>query len=90
MNIDEEMKELREAINIESHIALQLNTLLCKCNVCNEIGNLYIFLTIFKRGNNHQFAWIDDEKTNLKYIGLPLHKKKFIQLGIEGNFVSDQ
>ena len=48
MNIDEEMKELREAINIESHIALQLNTLLCKCNVCNAIGNLYIFLTIFK------------------------------------------
>ena len=46
--IDEEMKELREAINIESHIALQLNTLLCKCNVCNAIGNLYIFLTIFK------------------------------------------
>ena len=27
MIIDEEMKELREAINIESHIALQLNTL---------------------------------------------------------------
>ena len=44
------MKELREAINIESHIALQLNTLLCKCNVCNAIGNLYIFLTIFKQG----------------------------------------
>ena len=48
MNIDEEMKEMTEAINIESHIALQLNTLLCKCNVCNAIGNLYIFLTIFK------------------------------------------
>ena len=48
MIIDEEMKELREAINIESHIALQLNTLLCKCNVCNAFGNLYIFLTIFK------------------------------------------
>ena len=39
MNIDEELKEMREAINIESHIALQLNTLLCKCNVCNAIGN---------------------------------------------------
>ena len=51
MKIDEEMKELREAINIESHIALQLNTLLCKCNVCNAIGNLYIFLTIFKATN---------------------------------------
>ena len=51
MNIDEELKEMREAINIESHIALQLNTLLCKCNVCNAIGNLYIFLTIFKPSN---------------------------------------
>ena len=48
MNIDEEMKELREAINIESHIALQLNTLLCKCNVCNAIGNLYIFWQFLK------------------------------------------
>ena len=48
MNIDDQMKEMTEAINIESHIALQLNTLLCKCNVCNAIGNFYIFLTIFK------------------------------------------
>ena len=48
MNIDDQMKEMTEAINIESHIALQLNTLLCKCNVCNAIANLYIFLTIFK------------------------------------------
>ena len=55
MSIDEEMKELREAINIESHIALQLNTLLCKCNVCNAIGNLYIFLTIFKEGDIYIF-----------------------------------
>ena len=47
MNIDEELKEMREAINFESHITMQINTLLCKCNVCNAIGNLYIFLTIF-------------------------------------------
>ena len=41
-------KNLFFSSNIESHIALQQNTLLCKCNVCNAIGNLYIFLTIFK------------------------------------------
>ena len=48
MNIDDALKEMREAINFESHITMQINTLLCKCNVCNAIGNLYIFLTIFK------------------------------------------
>ena len=47
MNIDDALKEMREAINFESHITMQINTLLCKCNVCNAIGNLCIFLTIF-------------------------------------------
>ena len=61
MNIDEEMKELREAINIESHIALQLNTLLCKCNVCNAIGNLYIILTIFKGWGGKREKSIDNK-----------------------------
>ena len=36
------------------------------------------------RGNNHQFAWIEDEKTNLKYIGLPPQKKQFsFNLGLK-------
>ena len=55
------MKELRESINIESHIALQLNTLLCKCNVCNAIGNFYIFLTIFKGSAGKKRKIIDNK-----------------------------
>ena len=69
MNIDEELKEMREAINIESHIALQLNTLLCKCNVCNAIGNLYIFLTIFKNSN-----YIMTMVVHIGFLKVPMSK----------------
>ena len=62
MNIDDALKDMREAINFESHITMQINTLLCKCNVCNAIGNLYIFLTIFD---------------NLKAVALCTHGEQF-------------